>query len=152
VVGGGPRLFDGKTLPYSNAQFKCSTLLFVLQYVPNPAELMAEVKRVSGSRIIIMQTVYKGRLGYGLLWFQEFFTSRLPFQLARAFRLIPDVSCTLSPRKLFSQTDFRNLVNAAGLDVVSVESIGRPGLFLRHELYVTEVIADKTAAAINPRS
>lgn len=148
VVGDGPLIFDGKKLPYSDDRFSCSMLLFVLQYVPNPSELLDEVKRISNSRVIILQTVYRNPFGCGLLWFQELFTGRLSFQLARIFRCIPAVNCMLSPRTLYSRAELKSLVESSGLEVVSVESISKPSLFLSHELYIVE----KSNSHINSKS
>src|SRR5262245_24865236 len=44
-VGAGPTLWDGARLPKATAEYDAATLLFVLQYAPDPACLLREVRR-----------------------------------------------------------------------------------------------------------
>jgi 2-polyprenyl-3-methyl-5-hydroxy-6-metoxy-1,4-benzoquinol methylase len=57
-----PRIFDGHTLPFDDNRFQTVMLLTVLHHAVDPDRLLFEAARVSGSTIIVMEDVYRGRL------------------------------------------------------------------------------------------
>lgn len=51
-----PTLYDGHKLPFKDDQFDTSLILFVLHHTPDPAEILAEAKRVS-KRILVFEDI-----------------------------------------------------------------------------------------------
>lgn len=51
-----PTLYDGHKLPFKDNQFNTSLILFVLHHTPDPAEILAEAKRVS-KRIVVFEDI-----------------------------------------------------------------------------------------------
>ena len=88
LIGRGPVLFDGKVLPFPDAQFSASILLFVLQYVAEPESLLNEMCRVTTGRVMVLQSIYSGPIGHAILRAWEFVTGHFAFVVASAFGLI----------------------------------------------------------------
>ncbi len=114
VVGPGPALFDGRRLPFSDARFDAVTLIYVLQYAPDPVALLKEARRVCRGNIVVVQTVWEGSVGPGLYRINEAI-SRLGFHAARLFGAINPVSCPLHSRAALSRAALLQIVRRAGL-------------------------------------
>ncbi len=54
------QLYDGKHLPFSDASFDYSLLVFVLHHTPDPAELLAEALRVVRHGVIVVENHVEG--------------------------------------------------------------------------------------------
>jgi ubiquinone/menaquinone biosynthesis C-methylase UbiE len=50
-------LFDGKTLPFEDNSFDAVLLIFVLHHAEDAAAVLAEARRVSRSRVIVLEDV-----------------------------------------------------------------------------------------------
>jgi len=61
-----PLLFDGKTMPFFDGAFTVSICCFVLHHAPFQRQLLKEIKRVTQSRIIILEDVTENAADYFL--------------------------------------------------------------------------------------
>lgn len=61
-----PLLFDGKTMPFFDGAFTVSICCFVLHHTRFQRELLKEMKRVTQSRIIILEDVTENAADYFL--------------------------------------------------------------------------------------
>ena len=146
VVGDGPILFDGTSLPFSDGQFAVTLLIFVLHYPVDPLHLLNEARRVTSERVLVIQSTYCGRLGLVRLTVREFLLGRFAFWLARLTRFIGRVSCPLHPQRYWTREALLAAGRSAGLTLreVQPESPGQPVLRdakLARDLYVWEVVA-----------
>ena len=114
VVGPGPALFDGCRLPFSDARFDAVTMIYVLQYAPDPVALLKEARRVCRGNIVVVQTVCGGRAGPLFHRLNEAM-SRLGFHAARFFGVINPVPCPLHSRMDLSRDALLQIVRRAGL-------------------------------------
>ncbi len=137
MVGPGPRLFDGRTLPFADSSFDCTLLLFILDYPEHPDEFLREVKRVS-RRMIILQSTYLGTLGLLLMRGRELLQGRLAFYLARSLKGIPNVPCPMHPRQYFTREELERVIERAGFQMVFRPPRPRAWCPLCRDLYVLE--------------
>lgn len=121
TVGPRPTLFDGRRLPFTDAQFEAVTLIYVLHYVEEPVAFLREARRVSRSRVVLVQVTCDGRAGLGLHWCNEWI-SRMGFHTARFFGLIDRVRCPLDYRRSFSRDSVLAAARQAGLHPESIKS------------------------------
>ena len=59
--------YDGRRLPFSNASFDTTLLLFVLHHTADAEVVLAEAKRVTREQLIVMESVYVGEFQHRLL-------------------------------------------------------------------------------------
>ncbi len=137
-VGPGPTIFDGGRLPADDGAFEGLLMLFVLQYVDSPQELLSEVRRVTSGPVIVVQSVYRGWRGRTVLGLREFVWGRLALRVAVGLRVLQPVECPLSPRRYFTRPDLNRLFEAAGLVVVKCQPAEWIGLGVSRDLYVLE--------------
>ncbi len=52
-------LFDGNMLPFPDRSFDTTLIVYVLHHSMNPAQLLAEAKRVTSEYIIVYEDIYK---------------------------------------------------------------------------------------------
>lgn len=52
-------LFDGNALPFPDGSFDTTLIIYVLHHSMNPAQLLAEAKRVTSEYIIVYEDIYK---------------------------------------------------------------------------------------------
>lgn len=114
VARPGPILFDGRSLPFADAQFDVVMLIYVLHYAPDPAALLEEARRVCRGALVVMQTVCEGGRG-GPFYRGNELISRLGFYAARFFQAIPAVQCPLHSARGFSRSAFLRVTRQAGL-------------------------------------
>jgi SAM-dependent methyltransferase len=63
-------LYDGEHMPFRDGAFDASLAMYVLHHTPDPATVLAEMKRVSRKRVILVEELYRhfpGKLGLLLL-------------------------------------------------------------------------------------
>jgi ubiquinone/menaquinone biosynthesis C-methylase UbiE len=140
-VGRGPLLFDGKVLPFRDAAFSASILLFVLQYAPDPESLLREVRRVTSGRVMVLQSTYSGKIGRAILSFRDFVTSRFAFSVAVAVGLVSARTCALRPKQFFTRQSFADVLGASGFRVHAIRRFDAVGTYVSRELYVLEALA-----------
>jgi SAM-dependent methyltransferase len=137
MVGPGPMLFDGRTLPFADSSIDCALMLFILHYSERPEELLREVGRVC-RRVILLQSICRGRLGLLLLRAREPFQGRLAFRLARLLKAVPNVPCPLRPRRYFTSVELDRVIERTGFAAIYRSPRRRPWYPLRRDLYVLE--------------
>ncbi len=137
-VGTGPILWDGVRLPAATAEYDAVTLLYVLQYAPDPASLLQEVRRICSGRVLVLQSTYRGHWGCLCLAFREFVWGRIAFHVARLAQVIRPQACPLVPRRYFTREELQRTFEHFGFRVVSWEPDEWYGLNVSRDLYVLE--------------
>ncbi len=138
LVGRGPVLFDGKVLPFPDSQFSTSILLFVLQYAAEPDLLLKETRRVTSGRVMVLQSIYSGRVGHSVLRAWDFVTGRFAFVVARTFGFISARTCALRPERFFTRESLEQLLGNSGFRMLAVRRFDALSLHVSRELYVLE--------------
>lgn len=131
LTGEKPQLFDGRSLPFSDRSFDSSLMIYVLQYVREPEQLLREAARVSSGEITVLQTVFEQRTGRTFLNVYERFTGALPFKACQFFGLLKDVPISLNPSTQYTHRQLLQLFNVSGLQVKKV----RKTALLPHLIY-----------------
>ena len=137
-VGPGPTIIEGNRVSVEDGAFDGVLLLFVLQYLDSPQELLLEVRRVSRGPVIVVQSVYRGGWGRTVLGLREFLWGRLALRVAVGLGVLSSVECPLSPRRYFTRTELHRLFDAAGLVVVKCEPAEWLGWGVSRDLFVLE--------------
>lgn len=137
-VGRGPVLFDGRVLPFEQDTFSAVMVLFVLQYVPDPAGLLSEIRRVTDGRVLVVQSTYVGTIGHQLLRAWELLSGRLAFEISSRLRLVDTTHSALQPVQYFTRQSFEQICSTAGLRIVSTRRFDRMRWFIHRDLYVLE--------------
>ena len=137
-VGPGPVIIEGNRVPVEDGAFEGLLMLFVLQYLDSPQELLAEVCRISRGPVIVLQSTYRGKWGRTVLGLREFLWGRLALRVAVGLRVLQPVECPLSPRRYFTRSELHRLFDAAGLVVVKSQPAEWLGLGVSRDLYVLE--------------
>jgi ubiquinone/menaquinone biosynthesis C-methylase UbiE len=120
VTGRPPVLIADGALPFDEQRFTASLLFFVLAYPRDPAAVLAEAARVTRGPIILVQTLYSGRLGYAWHRVREFFWTSVAFHVSKVVGYVPsDARFTMSTRRFYSGPDLRREVESAGLRIRS---------------------------------
>ena len=140
-VGAGPVVWDGTCVPAATAEYDVTTLLFVLQYVPHPADLLQELRRICSGRVLVLQSTYRGRWGCIALACREFVWGRIAFYVARLAGVIRAQACPLVPQRHFTREELRQIFDVSGFRVVSEEPDEWCGMNVSRDLYVLEADA-----------
>jgi ubiquinone/menaquinone biosynthesis C-methylase UbiE len=120
VTGRPPVLVADDALPFDDKLFTASLLFFVLAYPRDPAAVLAEAARVTRGPVILVQTLYSGRLGYALHRVREFLWTSVAFQVSKVAGYVPsDAKFTMRTRRLYSGPELRREVESAGLQIRS---------------------------------
>ena len=118
VVGPKPVKIDDGPLPFEDAAFTGALLLFMLAYPKDPAAVLQEAARVTRGPIIIVQSLYSGRLGYAYHRGREFFWTILAFYASRLLGYVPrNAAFAMNTRRFYTAPELQNEVSAAGLRV-----------------------------------
>jgi SAM-dependent methyltransferase len=113
------KIADGP-LPFQEAEFTGALLLFMLAYPRNPAAVLKEAARVTRGPIIIVQSVYSGRLGYAWHRGREFFWTIIAFHVSRLLGYVArDATFAMNTRRFYTASELQKEVAAAGLRVKS---------------------------------
>ncbi len=135
-TGTPPKLIQNGVLPAGDSSADVSLLLFVLQYPTDPAALLAEARRITRGRIIVVQSTFDGPLAHAVLRLREFFYGRFGFRLARWAGLISAGHCPLSPTHYFSRDSLVAAFEAAGLSVEHFEPQKKLLVRLSRDLFI----------------
>ena len=120
VTGRPPILVADGTLPFHDRKFTAALLFFVLAYPRDPAAVLAEVARVTRGPVILVQTLYSGRLGYAWHRVREFLWTIVAFHASKVVGYVPsDATFTMSTRRFYSGPELRREVESAGLRIRS---------------------------------
>ena len=118
VVGRAPVLIADGVLPFEQGRFSGALLLFMLAYPDDPAGVLAEAARVTRGPIIVVQTLYSGRLGYVWHRGREFLWTIVAFHVSKLMGYVPsDADFTMHTRRFFTAQALGREVTAAGLRI-----------------------------------
>lgn len=122
AVGSSPVLFDGARLPFPDRAFAAATAVHVLQYAADPSGLLAEVRRVAPSRVIVMQSICRGPLSCAVRRAEERLTGAWAYRLARRVGFVPPdrwgSGAPLAARRRILPADLRRWSAEAGLQSI----------------------------------
>ena len=140
VVGPPPVLLSGPELPFAPATFDGALLLFVLQYVADPAPLLREARRVVRGRLLVIQSTYQGRAGLATLRGREWLQGRFALRLASRLGLVAAADeSALRPRAYLTRQRLGELFTAAGWRATHCQPAPWPLVGLSRDLYVLEL-------------
>ena len=120
VVGPPPVLIADGVLPFDEGSFSAALLLFMLAYPNDPAAVLAEAARVTRGPIIVVQTLYSGRLGYAWHRGRELLWTIVAFHVSRLVGYVPPTAkFTMRTRRFYTARELRRAIVAAGLRIGS---------------------------------
>ena len=122
VTGRPPVLITDGALPFATDTYAATCLLFMLAYPERPASVLAEAGRVTrgGGPLILVQSLYSGRLGQAWHRVREFFWTVVAFHVSKAVGYVPsDASFSMRTRRFYTDGTLRREVAAAGLRIIS---------------------------------
>jgi SAM-dependent methyltransferase len=118
VVGRPPILIADGVLPFAEGKFSAALLFFMLAYPKDPALVLAEAARVTRGPVILVQSLYAGRLGYAWHRLREFFWTIAAFSVSRLVGYIPaEAEFTMKTRRFYTAQKLEREVEAAGLRI-----------------------------------
>lgn len=118
VVGRPPILITDGVLPFEQGKHTAALLFFMLAYPDNPAAVLAEAARVTRGPIIVMQTLYSGRLGYVWHRWREFVWTIVAFQLSKLVGYVPrHAKFSMRTRRFYTAQTLRRELLTAGLQI-----------------------------------
>jgi SAM-dependent methyltransferase len=120
VVGRPPVLIADGVLPFEEETFSAALLFFMLAYPNDPASVLAEAARVTRGPVILVQSLYSGRLGYAWHRVREFLWTIVAFYVSRLIGYVPPESeFTMHTRRFYTARALERDVAAAGLRIRS---------------------------------
>ena len=120
VVGRPPILIADGVLPFEEGTFSAALLFFMLAYPQDPAAVLAEAARVTRGPIILVQSLYSGRVGYTWHRVREFVWTIAAFHISKLIGYVPaDATFAMHTRRFYTDRELRREVDAAGLRIVS---------------------------------
>ena len=118
VVGRPPVLIADGVLPFDKRTFSAALLFFMLAYPNDPAAVLREAARVTNGPIIVVQTLYSGRLGYAWHRSREFFWTIVAFHVSKLVGYVPShAKFSMDTRRFYTAETLSREVMAAGLRV-----------------------------------
>jgi SAM-dependent methyltransferase len=118
VVGRPPVLIGDGALPFAPQTFSAALLFFMLAYPANPAGVLAEAARVTRGPIILVQTLYSGRLGYAWHRGRELLWTVIAFHVSKLVGYVPPgARFTMATRRFYDDRALRREVASAGLRI-----------------------------------
>lgn len=122
VTGRPPVPVSDGMLPFEADTYTAALLLFMLAYPREPASVLAEAARVTrgGGPVILVQSLYSGRLGYAWHRAREFMWTIVAFHVSRLVGYVPrEATFSMRTRRFYTEAELRRDVAAAGLRVRS---------------------------------
>jgi len=118
VVGRPPVLIADGVLPFEQETFTAALLLFMLAYPSDPAAVLAEAARVTRGPIILVQSLYAGRVGYAWLRAREFLFTIAAFHVSKLVGYL-DAKAVFSmrTRRFYTAQELRRDLAVAGLRI-----------------------------------
>lgn len=118
VVGRAPVLVADGILPFAEGAFSAAVLSFMLAYPKDPADLLAEVARVTRGPIILVQTLSAGRLGYAWHRGRELLWTSVAFGISKLLGYVPrEATFTMRTRRFYTAHTLERDLTAAGLTI-----------------------------------
>lgn len=120
IVGRPPVLIADGVLPFEKGTFSAALLVFMLAYPSDPAGVLAEAARVTRGPIIVVQTLYSGRVGYAWHRMREFLWTIVAFHASKFLGYVPpEAEFTMQTRRFYTAPELRRELAAAGLRIRS---------------------------------
>ena len=120
VVGRPPVLLTDGVLPFGADTFSATLLFFMLAYPEDPAAVLAEAARVTRGPVVLVQSVYSGRLGHTWHRLREFFWTIVAFYVSRFVGYITrEAQFTMRTRRFYTAAALQREVVNAGLRIRS---------------------------------
>ena len=118
VVGRPPVLIADGVLPFEQETFTAALLLFMLAYPSDPAAVLAEAARVTRGPIILVQSLYAGRVGHAWLRAREFLFTIAAFHVSKLVGYL-DAKAVFSmrTRRFYTAQELRRDLAVAGLRI-----------------------------------
>ena len=118
VVGRPPVLIADGVLPFEQETFTAALLLFMLAYPSDPAAVLAEAARVTRGPIILVQSLYAGRVGHAWLRAREFLFTIAAFHVSKLVGYL-DAKAVFSmrTRRFYTAQELRRDLEVAGLRI-----------------------------------
>jgi len=118
VVGRSPVLIADGVLPFEERTFSAALLFFVLAYPNDPVGVLKEAARVARGPVIVVQTLYAGRLGYAWHRCRELLWTIVAFRVSKLVGYVPpNAKFTMHTRRFYTAHALRREVLAAGLQI-----------------------------------
>ena len=118
VVGRPPVLITDGALPFEDRSFSAALLFFILAYPGDPSAVLREAARVTRGPIILVQSLYSGRLGHAWHRGREFVWTIVAFHVSKLIGYIPrGAEFTMNTRRFYTRQALQREVAAAGLRV-----------------------------------
>jgi ubiquinone/menaquinone biosynthesis C-methylase UbiE len=120
VTGRPPVLIADGVLPFDEKEFSAALLFFMLAYPRDPAAVLAEAARVTRGPIILVQTLYAGRLGYTWHRVREFLWTIVAFRVSQVIGYVPrGTKFSMHTRRYYTAEELKREAAMAGLRVTS---------------------------------
>jgi SAM-dependent methyltransferase len=136
VVGERPVLFNGASIPFADDSFDAALMLFVLQYSPDPIQLLREVRRVCIGPVLVLQSTYAGSVAQAALRLNDLVWGPIAFAVARVTQFIHTPSCPLFARVLAQRSALFRTFALAGMHTELVATRSWPLVDVRRDLFV----------------
>ena len=120
VTGRPPVLIADGALPFADETYTAAVLLFMLAYPAAPAKVLAEAARVTraGGVVILVQSLYSGRLGHSWHRAREFFWTIVAFHASKLIGYVPrQARFSMRTRRFYTDSALSREVAAAGLRI-----------------------------------
>lgn len=120
VTGQTPVHIGDGPLPFAADTFTAALLIFMLHYPEDAGRVLAEAARATRGPIILVQSVYSGRVGYTWLRVREFVWTYIAFHVSKVIGYVPRTSrFSMNARRFYSAESLARVVTSAGLRVRS---------------------------------
>jgi SAM-dependent methyltransferase len=120
VVGRPPVLIADGVIPFEAETFSAALLCFMLAYPKDPAGVLAEAARVTQGPIILVQSIYSGRMGYTWHRGREFLWTIVAFHVSKLLGYVPpQAEFTMHARRFYNAPELQRDVATAGLRIRS---------------------------------
>ena len=120
VVGRPPVLIADGVLPFEARTFSAALLCFMLAYPRDPAAVLMEAARVTRGPIILVQSLYSGRLGHAWHRGREFLWTIVAFHVSKLVGYVPaQARFSMRTRRFYTAEELRRELVAAGLRIRS---------------------------------
>jgi SAM-dependent methyltransferase len=120
VTGRPPVIVADGILPFETGTFPAVLLFFMLAYPKDAAGVLAEAARVSRGPIVLVQSLYSGRLGH--MWHRgrEFVWTIVAFRASKFIGYVPrEAKFTMNTRRFYTARELEHEVARAGLRIRS---------------------------------
>lgn len=140
LVGPQATLLPTETaaVPLAESELEASLLLFVMSYAQDPAQIFRELHRVTGGRLLVLQSVSRSPRFRRLLWVRECIEGGWAWDVARWFRWVRTGRDGLQVRQVFAREELIKLAADQGWSLVHWEPERGPKQWLSRDLFVFE--------------